>query len=156
MAELSSTTIVPMAFYCFVLSVYFLSLAVNFILDNTSVLSCNDLVMLLPVIASAVFAVGFVIVGIGILHVNQLSWKMLFFSLAICVSSMASLIIVFLIFLMIDVKFLDPYFQTIQTTSAGWFAFLAVFLSQIIVLYYLTRDDVVAYFGGTGELLSPF
>ena len=67
-----------------------------------------------------------------------------------------SFIIAFLVFLMIDIKFLDPYFKTIQTNSLGWFSFLGVFLSAIIVLYYMSHEEVVSSFGGMGDLISPF
>ncbi len=101
-------------------------------------------------------AAGVVNVGLGILKLKPVYWKILFFSLAICVSSIASFAIVFLVFSMIDINVLLPYYQDIQKASGGWFAFLAFFLSEIIILYYLISSDVVSCFGDMGPLISPF
>jgi hypothetical protein len=156
MAEVTSTTIVPIAFYCFFLGVYFLSLAVNAILNNNVILSSNNFLAWLPVLALTIFAGGLVIVGLGILQRHNLSWKVLFFCLAIKISCIASLIIAFLIFLALGVNFLNSVVQFHSINPVTWFSFLGVFLSEIIVLYYLSQDEVVSNFGGMGDLISPF
>ena len=156
MAEVKSTTIVPIACYCFVLAVYFLSVALNEVFGKHAILSSNDVMAWTPVITSTLFAVGLAIVGIGILQVNNLCWKILFFSLAICVSSVTSLIIAFLIFLFLGTNIVYAFVQANQIPPVEWFSFLAVFLSEIIVFYFLTREEVVANFGGMGDLISPF
>jgi hypothetical protein len=156
MEELKSTTIGPIAFYCFFLGCCLLYFAANAILGSNGVLSNNDPALWFPVISFTILAGGAFAVGAGIINLKQLCWKILFFALAICVSSMAALIIAFVIFLLIDVKFLAPYFSSIQTNSVAWLSALAFFLSEIIVLYYLTREEVVSSFGGMGEIVSPF
>ena len=156
MAEVKSTTIVPIVFYCILLAVYFLFLAINTVINNKTGVSNSDVVLWLSVVAEIIFAGGLICVGIGILYLNQLCWKILFFSLAICVSSVSSLIFVFLISLFIDVKFLDPYVEIIKTSSSTWLSCMGVFLSEIIVLYYLSSKEVVACFGEMGPLISPF
>ena len=156
MPQLKSTTIVPIAFYCFLLGFCLLYFAVNTVMSSNSILSSNNFVFWLPAAALAIFGCGFLFVGAGILHWDPLSWRILFFTLAITVSCMTSLIVAFIIFLFIDIKFLDPYFQAIQTTSLTWFIFLSLFLSEIVVLYYLSRDEVASCFGGMPELVAPF
>ena len=156
MADVKSTTIVPISFYCFVLAVYLLSLGLGVILSSKGGVNSNDINVWMAVVVFMALAAGVVNVGLGILKLKPVYWKILFFSLAICVSSIASFAIVFLVFSMIDINVLLPYYQDIQKASGGWFAFLAFFLSEIIILYYLISSDVVSCFGDMGPLISPF
>lgn len=156
MESLKSTTIVPLAFYCFVIAGYFLYLTTCALFSSNSIFSSSDFTLWVPGLSFAFFGCGLIAVGIGLLREKQIYWRILFFSLAISISSIASLLIAFIIILLLDPKFLDPYFQLMQTTTTAWFTFLSFFLSEIIVLYYLTREEVVASFGGMGELISPF
>lgn len=146
MSEVKSTIIVPIAFYCFFLGVYFLSLAVNAILGNKAGLASTDFGLWLIVLIFIILMAGIVAVGLGILYLNQSCWKILFFFLVSCVSCIASYIVVFLIFLLIDVRILTPCYQIIQHASGGWFAFLSFFISEIIILYYLANNEVVSSF----------
>ena len=156
MAEVKSTTIVPIAFYCFCLGLYFLSLAANTVFGKGVNLETADMLFWSPVIACCIFGLGMFYVGGGILNVQLLCWKILFFCLTICVSSIASTILALIILIIIGAGFIFPYLQALQISSPWWFSFLAVFLSQIIVLYYLTSGEVVASFGDMGDLISPF
>jgi len=156
MEEVRSTTIFPIAFYCFFLGGYIAYLAVNIILRNNAVLSGDEFVRWFSGGVGIIFGGGLVVIGVGILKVNRLCWRILFFSLTICISCIASFLFVFSIFLLIGFKCLTPYFQNIQTTSAGWFSFLGIFLSEIIILFYLAHKEVVSAFGGMGPAISPF
>ena len=156
MDEVKSTTIVPISMYCYVLGGYFLSLAINTIYRYNTGLPGTDFGLWLPVASFTGIACLLFAVGIGFLNLKLLCWKVLFFFLAISVSSMATLILVFLTFLLMEIKLLVPYFQSIQTTTAGWFSYLSVFLSEIVVLYYLCSREVVSCFGRIGPLISPF
>ncbi|MBF0505160.1 MAG: hypothetical protein HQL14_08705 [Candidatus Omnitrophica bacterium] len=151
-----STTIVPIAFYCFLLGVFCFSGAVNIILSNNLISSGADLGWWLPVGALLIFTAGLAVIGIGILSLNKLCWKILFFSLAICISMIGALVFVILIFLLLGSCFSCSYFQPSQISSVTWFSFLSFFLSEIIVLYYLAGYEVVSCFGGMGELTSTF
>jgi len=156
MSEVRSTSIIPISVYCFLLSFFFLSVAADSIFSNITVLSSADLGLWLPVGASLIFACGLTYVGIGIINVDQLCWKILFFCLAICVACIASLIIAFVIFFFLNAKFIYSFVQTSHISPVTWFCSLSFFLSEIIVLYYLASNDVVSCFGEMGDMLTPF
>jgi len=156
MDPIRSSSIIPLAFYCFCLGFYFFVLGLNTILGSTVDLTKTDLMFWLPVGASAILGSALFYVGRGILKLQLLSWKILFFTLAMSVSSIASLIFAFLIFLLLGENIIYVYFHVIQIPLVSLYSFLGVFLSEIIVLYYLTRGDVVASFGDMGDLISPF
>ena len=156
MPEVKSTTIIPIGFYCFVLGLYFSSLGFNTILDNKAGFASSDPGFWINVGALFILAAGIVAVGFGFIKVKQVCWKILFFGLSISVSCIAAFVIAFLIFIMIDAKFLAPIFSSVQISSVQWFCFLSFFLSEIIVLYYLCREEVLVSFGDMGDLVSPF
>ena len=156
MDQIKSVNIVPIGVYCFLLGLFFLVAGINTLVSNKAPSSGIDFNVWLPVIACVIFAVSFVIVGIGILKEDYMSWRVLFFCLATCVSSIASGILACLFFLVLDTGFVNTIMQTNHITSVEIFSFLAFFLSEIIVLYYLTRNDIVSRFGGMDELVSPF
>lgn len=78
MADLKSTTIIPIAIYCFGLGVYFLSLTANSLMGHTVDLSNADLDIWLPLIVFGFLGVYFIAVGAGVLNVSNWSWKVLF------------------------------------------------------------------------------
>ena len=156
MADIRSTVIVPISVYCFVLAGYFFSLAVNVLLSNKAGLSSTNFCLWGIVLALIILTGSMIAVGRGILHLNRACWKTLFFSLAISVSSLSSFVIILIVFSFIDVKVFASVYQTIQHASVSWFAFLGFFLSETIVLYYLTKNEVVSCFGEIGPLISPF
>ena len=112
----------------------------------------------LCVIASApiAFAAGLILIGVGILNFNQLSWKMLFFSLIVFIVNVAAVILIALFCLLVYPNVFYKFYQGIPVNPVTWFSFLSIFLSGIIVLYYLTRREVVHYFGHMKNLLDPF
>ena len=95
-------------------------------------------------------------VGIGILYLNQWCWKILFFFLIISMATVASLIFDVAIIVLMNVKILYMLVKLIPGISFSLFAFSAFFVSEIVVLYYLTRQEVRGYLGEMGETLSPF
>jgi hypothetical protein len=156
MQEAQSMSIVPIAFYCFGLGIYFLSLAINLIFGNTVGLSITDVSLWLMVMAFIVLMGGLVAIGIGILHLKPLSWKILLFSLLICITSIAAFLAAYVVLLLTNLNGFFPFFQMIPKISGGWIAFLSFFLSEIIILYYLGSHEVVSCFGDMGPLISPF
>ena len=152
MTDVKSTTIVPIAAYCFFLAVYFLFLAVY-------PMMCNKTDAFEPWFFATIFvilAVIFVVVGIGILNLNMWSWRILFFSLGISISSVCALIIIFLIFVTMHLEILAPYYNIIQKYFGGWIVFLSFSISGVIVLCNLVSYEVVSCFGNLGSLISPF
>jgi hypothetical protein len=147
MDEVRSNTIVPMAFYCFILGVYFLSLATNAIACDKSGVFSTDLGLWVTVLALLILTGGVVAVGIGILYLKQFCWKVLFFGLTTSVSLIASLIVIFLFLLFANPVVFAIYYHIIQNCPGGWFAFISFFLSEIIILYYLASQEVISYFG---------
>ena len=156
MDQVKASNIIPIGVYCFLLGTYFLSYGGSILWGNHAAFSGPDLDVWLPVSACTIFAMGMFVVGMGIIKENHLSWKVLFFSLATCVSSIASLILAFLFFILADSSFVNSFFQTNQITSLKLISFLCFFLSEIIVLYYMTRPEVVSRYGGMNDLVSPF
>ena len=157
MADLKSTTIVPISVYCFLIGGYFLYLAGNAVFGNKALSSGGGFGLWLPVILFIFMACYFIIIGIGFLYLIRLCWKMLFFSLAICVSSVATVVIILLVSMMLDSNIIYALLLNSHITAEMWFSFLFVFLSGIIILYYLANEEVVSSFGGmSGPLLSPF
>jgi hypothetical protein len=152
MVELRPVPIILIAFYCFLLGLFFFSVTANTIFSNNA----PSGFMWLPVATYIIFASVFVAVGIGILYYHQLSWKVIFFFLMIFISTVASLILVAVIFLWLDQAFFFKYYQDMHITPVAWFSFLAIFLSGIIVLYYLTHREVVSCFGKMDEMTEPF
>ena len=138
MAEITSTTIVPIAVYCFILALFFVSLGINTLLNNNGLLSGDNPILWLPVSASAIFSLGiFVYLGMGFLNLKRSCWKLLFFCLAISVSSSTALILAYYVMLGIGIDPIAVFFHLDQITPVLWYSWLAVFLSAIIVLYYL-------------------
>lgn len=153
MAKLRPVRIVVLAFYCFFLALFFLSATANTVFGNNSVLSNTDVLVASAYIALALLSVS---VGIGFLYYNQVCWKILFFSLIICISTMASLVFDALILLCFNTKLFYKYYQDIQLTPAMWFSFLFIFISGTTVLYFLTREETLVHFGEMGHLIEPF
>jgi len=152
MVELRPVPIILIAFYCFLLGLFFFSVTANTIFSNNA----PSGFMWLPVATYIIFASVFIGVGIGILYYNQLCWKVIFFFLMIFISTVASLILVAVIFLWLDQELFFKYYQDMHISPVAWFSFLAIFLSGIIVLYYLTHKEVVSCFGKMDEIAEPF
>ena len=156
MTQVKSTVIVPLAFYCFVLGFLSFSMAVNSICNSIITAPNPSFALWIPVIAAFILACGIFAVGVGILYLRQVCWRILFFGLAICVACVTSALIVYLFLLMLNASVIAQIFQSVQITAVTMFSFFAFFLSEIIVLYYLTRAEVIECFGGTGFMTSPF
>jgi hypothetical protein len=152
MEDVKSTNIVPIGLYCILLGLYFISTALNMVLNDSKIMASADLMVWLPVAAGIVIGGGLIAVAVGVLNLDRLCWRILFFCLVINIASISSGIIADVVFLMFGVDFLRSFHVPILSQIS----FLAVFLSEIIVLYYLTRYDVVSAFGDMGPLLSPF
>ncbi len=153
--ELTSTTIVPIALYCFLLAGYFFYLAFNAILENLMNLGTVGYGFWSLVSLALLCCAGMVNVGIGFLNVRPQYWRILFFTLIIAVACTSSCIIAYFILLWVGI---DPItlFDLKQVSAATWFSFLGVFLSAIIILYYLSHEEVIKYFGDPGPMLTPF
>ena len=99
----------------------------------------------------AVFGIGFIAVSIGIVNLNKLCWKILFFSLLICVLGCAIIIITFFILVLFNADYMFSYVETNPLASCHVVAVPAGFsIRRIIILYYLTHKDVVSSFGAHG------
>lgn len=156
MSEVKSTVIVPISFYCFLLSLATISMAITSIM-NSDLLSPNTRLSLwLPVISAFIIAISMFVVGVGILYTKRLYWRILFFSLGISVACITSALVVYLVFLVLNAQVVNQYCQALNITIVTWFTLFSFFLSQIIVLYYLSREEVIACFGGVGIARSPF
>ena len=143
-------SIILIVLYCFLLGLFFISLAINIMLSG------GESPNWLPIGASFIMATLLIAVGVGILCSNQLCWKILFFCLLICMASVASFLFIGVISLFLSTDIIRICFQSVQS-SIAWWSLLYFFLSEIIVLYYLTRRETVACFGEmTGELVTPF
>ncbi len=153
--EFRPIPIILISFYCFLLTLFFFSSTANALLGDTSN-SGAEMMVWIPVTAYIIFAAAFATVGIGILYYNQLCWKILFFSSMVGVSTIASFILVAVAILFIDLKLFTGIYNTLHFNAVTWFSFLAFFLSGIIVLYYLTRREILSYFGEMGDLVTPF
>ena len=149
-------SIILVSCYCFLLGLFSLSLEYGLIFNNRAALSNSHGELILAVIASLGFSTFLVVVGLGFLNLNQLCWNILFFGLMICVSIIASLILVCLILLLVYIDIIYSFFHAFQISPITWFSFLCFFLSEIIVLYYLTRSEVRDCFGDMGNLVKPF
>jgi len=156
MFEFRSTPIMLISFYCFFFGLFLFSMTVNAIIGNNGALSNPDPVLWLPVAAYFILACLLIAVGIGILYLNQLCWKMLFFFLMISISTVASFFLVALLLLVADMHLFYKIYQGINIGLPAWFSFTGFFLSGIIVLYYLTHRKVVSHFGGMDDLVTPF
>ena len=156
MSDVRSSSITPIAVYCVALGFLPFSLAVNIIINNMSPLSAGDGALWVSVIAAFVFSFCLFAVGIGIYYLNQMSWKILFFSLMISVACAASFLMVYSFSLWLGVNLFSNIFFNIQFSGTNWFCFLTIFLSEIMILYYLTRQEVVVCYGELGERISPF
>jgi hypothetical protein len=155
MAKLRPVRIVVLAFYCFFLALFFLSATANTLFGNNNAVSASDTAWLAATVYISL-AVLSVIVGIGILYYSQLCWKILFFSLIITITTMASLVFDGLILFFWNIKVFYQYYQDIQLTGAMWYSFVFIFTSGTIVLYFLTREETLVHFGEMGHLIEPF
>jgi hypothetical protein len=153
MIELRPTRIILISFYCFLVGLFLFSLTANTIFGNKGTF---DSFLWLPVAAAIVLAFISVAVGIGILYYNQLCWKILFFFLIIFIANVLSIILVALISLCFNISLLYIYSQDIHITPVMWFSFSTIFLFGLVVLYHLTRKEIIGYFGEMGELIDPF
>jgi hypothetical protein len=156
MSELRPTPIILMAFFCFLFGLFFFSLTANTIFGTNGLLTSDNAMLWFPVGASSILGIALIAVGVGILYYSQWCWKILFFCLMIAISTIASLILIALFLLLVDISLFYKVCQGIHISPMAWFSFLTFFLSGIIVLYYLTRREVVSYFGDMGELVTPF
>lgn len=156
MEELKSTTIVPITFYCYILAVLYFFLAVNAILSNITNLPNMDMAFWFFVALAIIAAIGLVFVGIGFLKIKPLCWNILFFGLAIFISVGAVFILANFMLLWVGIDVVASFFNLNQITPVAWFSILGVFLSSIIVLYYLSRAEVRKHFGDVGPRISPF
>ena len=155
-ANIRATTIVPLAVYCFVLGGLFLFLATYVIWSTKAGVSHIGFSPRFLVGVFIFLMGGFIAIGIGLFKENRLCWNILFSVLMISFSCMASFTFIFIVFLIINIKGIVPYFQYIQSTSVAWVSFFMFFLSTGIVLCYLTGDEVVFYLGVRRQGLSPF
>jgi len=156
MIELRPTRIILISFYCFLLGLYFFSLTANTIFGNNGISSSTDIFAWQPVIAFIIFAFSLIAVGIGLLYYNQLCWKMLFFFLMIGISTVVSLILVGLIFVIVNTSLFCAFYQSLHITSGDWISFFFFFVLGIFVLYHHTRSEIMNLFGDMGDLISPF
>ncbi len=156
MDEINSTTIIPIAFYSFILGIYIVFSVISVVINNPASIFSQDFSKWLPWASLAIFGVGFIWVSVGFVNLSKLCWKILFFSLVICILGSSLIIILFLLLLLFNASFIFSYFQANQITPGVWLPFLFAFLSGIIVLYYLVHKDVVSSFGGMDQLLPPF
>ncbi|MBF0489893.1 MAG: hypothetical protein HQL15_04665 [Candidatus Omnitrophica bacterium] len=150
------TSVILIACYCFLLAAFCLSLAINSILNNLSVFDSGVLVYL-PIVSFFIMMLAIAAVGVGILFLNSWCWKILFFALAISMSSVATMLLVslFLIFCPLDI--IGSCLNILSITPIKLISFLFFFLSEIIVLYYLTRIEVLEHFYGLqDEWVKPF
>jgi len=156
MADVRSTIITPISVYCFFLGFVPLALdAITMIKYNVNLFNA-DFGMWLAIIASVIFAACLAAVGVGFHHLNALCWKILFFCLAICVSSVAALLLIFSVSLLLGVNPFSSFFQVGDVPSSVWFGFFVFFISEIMILYFLTRSEVTSSFEMLDERLSPF
>jgi hypothetical protein len=153
MIELRPFQIIVITFYCFLVGLFFCFVAANIIFSHNGI--PNSILWLL-VAAPSILAAVLVTVGMGILYYNQLCWKILFFSLTVFVTNVFSLVLIVSVLLWLDKSLVYKYYQTIHITPVAWKFFSSIFLSGFIVLYYLTREEILSYFGDMGEMLEPF
>jgi len=133
--EVKSTVIAPIALYCFFLALVPLSVEANLIFSCKTAFSGSDLGLWIPVGPAVILAAILIAVGIGFLNLNPLCWKILFFGLAICVSCIASILLVYLFALGMNINLFYSFFNINDISSSTWFSFLFFFLSEIIILY---------------------
>ena len=152
----SSASIVLVGLYCFTLALFFMFFVINGFVKYNFVGSLADFKVGLTIIGPLIPTIIFIALGMGILRLNQWCWKALFFILAICISTFSSLIVVALILLVLSISITYSFFETFHVTSVMWLSFLFLFLSQIIILYYLTRQKVMSCFGPMNVLADPF
>lgn len=155
MSDVKSDTIVPIAIYCYVLGGYFLFLAVTVLFGHREGLTNTPLGFWLILAGFIIFACWAVVIGKGLLDLSQWSWKALFFSLVICVSSIGPFYITMMAIFYINTKHRVFYYNSIHAHLVGWLCFTGFFLSEIVVLYYLCKEEVIASFGNLDELIKP-
>jgi hypothetical protein len=153
MIELRPIPIILISFFCFLVGLFLFSVTANAIFSNSGI---SDFFSWLPVVAAIVLAFVLVSVGIGILYYNQLCWKILFFLLIIYIANFVSFVLVLVTFLCLDTTLFYKFYQDIHIASVTWFSFCSIFLFGVIALYYLTRDEIVMFFGEMGGLIEPF
>ena len=153
MMELRPVRIILISLYCFLVGLFFLSVTVNVIFGNNGI---TDIGMWMPVGVGLLSATILIASGIGILYYNRFFWRTLFFFLIICIATVVSLVLVVLAFILLDISLFYKIYQNINIAPTMWIPFLMIFTSGIIVLYYLTRQEIIFFFGDMGELIEPF
>ena len=153
MIELRPVRIILISFYCFLVGLFLFSVTANTIFSSNPAF---DPISCLPIGAAIILAFALFFTGVGILYYNQLCWKILFFLLIIFISNVVSFAFVFLISLCFNLRSLYSYYKDVHIAAVTWVSFLAIFIFGIIVLYHLTRKEVVNHFGEMEELIEPF
>ena len=156
MADERSTTIAPIAFFCFLLGALPLSLALSIIFSHQTALSNGDIGWWANVLGLIILGAGLLVVAIGFYNLNEVCWKTLFYFLSITVSSLTALVLIFVICFILNLNILSPFININNISSGTWFSFLLFFLSEIIILYYLTCAEVTSNFKGVNDRISPF
>ncbi len=153
MIELRPVRIILVSFYCFLVGLYLFSLTANTVFNNAWT---DDLVSRLPVMAAIILAFVMVALGIGILYYSQICWKALFFLVIIFIANVVSFAVVIAAFWFLHLQSLYGFYHNIHVNSLSKFLFCVIFAFSILVLYQLTRKEMVAYFGDLGDLAEPF
>jgi len=156
MTDVKSTTIVPIAFFCLLLGVAPLIVAMNLILSNQVALFNADSARWVTVSGLVILGAALISLAVGFYQLNDLCWKALFYFLSISVSSTAAIVLIFVVCFFLDLNILSPFININVISPGSWFSFLFFFLSEIIILYYLTCAEVTSNFTGINDRISPF
>ncbi len=140
------TSVVLIAIYCFLLGLFFMFLAFLGIEQNKYTLPLATIKPWLTVMAPLALMAASLGLGIGILRYSNRCWRTLFFILLFLIGTMTSIIMVLAMLFLLSTALSYSFLEIFNTCSAYWFPFIFSFLSQIIVAYYLAREDVRSYF----------
>ena len=140
-------SVIVISLYCFFSGLFFMFLASEGLYHHMSVFSTKDFGLWLTVVAPVFFMILSVILGIGILRLSNACWSILFYTLLTSISTFFSMVVASF-FLTFISKFLSFHFFSIfNVPFINWKVCLIYFSSQTIVLYFLTREEIRAYFG---------
>jgi len=147
--------IIFLSIYCFFLALLALSMMANTVFCNNLV-STDHVSASIGIICSVVLAAACVTVGIGLLYYSQLCWKILFFGLVAIGATMAAFLGVSLGLMLFKASLYAKYCARIHLTPVIWQSFLLLFASGFFVVYHLTREETLRYFGNLDHLIEPF
>ncbi len=140
------TSVLLIAIYCFLFSVFFMFLGFLGIEQNHYTVPLAEFKTWLTIIAPLALMAASLALGIGILRYSNRCWRTLFFLLLFLIGTMTSIIMVIAMLLLLSNALSCSFLEIFNACSTYWFPFIFSFLSQIIVLYYLAREDVRSYF----------